>query len=158
MAYTTINKSTDYFNTKLYTGNGSTNAITGVGFQPDWTWLKGRSVAYSHTVFDVVRGATKRLETNGTNAESTLSTGLTSFDSDGFSLGSSAAVNQNTDTYASWNWLANGAGSANNDGNVASTVSVNSTAGFSIVKWSGTTNNKTIVVIIFLITKDYFEL
>ena len=137
MAYTTIKKPSDYFNTKLYTGNGGTNAITGVGFQPDWTWIKGRSVAYGNTVFDVVRGATKRIETNTSGAESTLSTGLTSFDSDGFTLGSSAAVNENSATFASWNWLANGAGSANTAGSINSTVSVNTTAGFSIISYTG---------------------
>ena len=145
MAYSPITKPGAHFNTVTYTGNGSTNAITGVGFQPDWTWLKGRSVAYSHTLFDVVRGVTKRLETDGTGVESTLSTGLTSFDTDGFSLGSSAAVNQNTDTFVSWNWKANNsAGSSNSDGTITSTVAANTTAGFSIIKYAGTgTANQT---------------
>ena len=145
MAYSPITKPGAHFNTVTYTGNGSTNAITGVGFQPDWTWLKGRSVAYSHTLFDAVRGVTKRLETDGTGVESTLSTGLTSFDTDGFSLGSSAAVNQNTDTFVSWNWKANNsAGSSNSDGTITSTVAANTTAGFSIIKYAGTgTANQT---------------
>jgi len=136
MAYTTIDKPSDYFNTKLYTGTGATQSITGVGFQPDWTWLKGRSVAYGHTVFDVIRGATKRIEPHSTNAESTLSTGLTSFDSDGFTLGSSAAVNQNTDTFVAWNWLASNTTASNTAGSITSTVSANTTSGFSIVSFT----------------------
>jgi len=145
MSYTNgLDKPTDYFNTKLYTGTGSSQSITGVGFQPDWVWLKGRSVAYGHTLFDVIRGATKRIESHSTNAESTLSTGLTSFDSDGFTLGSSAAVNQNTDTFASWNWLAGGTASSNTDGSITSSVSANTTAGFSIVSYTGNATVSTI--------------
>ena len=64
MAYTTINKSTDYFNTKLYTGNGGTQSLTGVGFQPDFTWVKGRSITEHHNLYDAVRGVTKPLYTN----------------------------------------------------------------------------------------------
>ena len=138
MAYTTINKSGDYFNTKLYTGNGGTQSITGVGFQPDWTWIKPRSIADNHVAFDAVRGATKVLKVNLTNAESTVAQTLTSFNSDGFSIGSDGEVSGNNATYASWNWKANGAGSANTDGAVSTTVSVNTTAGFSIVKYTGT--------------------
>jgi len=137
MAYTTINKPSDYFNTKLYTGNGSTNAITGVGFQPDFVWLKGRTgTAYYHQLFDAIRGTTKALYTPVTNAEDT-SSGLTAFGSDGFTVGSSPTVNGNNIPTVSWNWKANGAGSANTDGATASTVSVNTTAGFSIVKYTG---------------------
>ena len=73
MAYTTINKHTDYFNTKLFTGNGGTNAITGVGFQPDWTWLKNRSTTDSHSFYDAVRGVTKRLKSDTSDAETTQS-------------------------------------------------------------------------------------
>ena len=101
-----INKPDEYFNTVLYTGDGtSSKAITGVGFQPDWVWLKARSSAYSHQLFDVVRGATKLLTSEATDAEQTLS-GVTSFDSDGFTVGSDAGSNNNTTTFASWNWLA----------------------------------------------------
>ena len=88
MAYTTINKSTDYFNTKLYTGNNSSNAQTGVGFQPDWIWFKRRDSNAQHSLFDAVRGVTKGLASNTTGAEATISDALTSFDSDGFTLGS----------------------------------------------------------------------
>ena len=144
MAYTTINKSTDYFNTKLYTGNGSTNAITGVGFQPDWTWIKSRDYSDSHSVYDAVRGVTKRIRPNHTNAEQTLANSLTAFGSDGFTVGSDGQDNSNSQTYASWNWLANGTGSANTDGDINSTVSVNQTAGFSIVKFTGNLSNSTV--------------
>ena len=135
MAYTTINKSTDHFNTKLYAGNGGTNNITGVGFQPDWVWIKKRNVTESHALFDSVRGVTKRLHSNGTGAEETNTNTLTSFDSDGFTVGTNTGVNGNL--LASWNWKANGAGSSNSDGSQSSTVSVNTAAGFSIVKYTG---------------------
>jgi hypothetical protein len=136
MAYTTIKKPSDYFNTKLYTGNGATNAITGVGFQPDWTWLKRRDIADSHALYDAVRGVTKRLESNTDGAEATKSAGLTTFGTDGFTLGNDTQANTNSGTYASWNWKANGAGVANTDGSISSTVSVNTTSGFSIVKYT----------------------
>jgi hypothetical protein len=137
MAYTTIDKPTDYFETKLYTGNASTNNITGLNFQPDWVWLKSRSFAQNHENYDSVRGATKRLYNNLSNAEDTNSTGLTSFNSDGFTLGSSNSVNKSGDTFVSWNWLAGGTASSNTDGSITSTVSANTTAGFSIVSYTG---------------------
>ena len=145
MAYTTINKSTDYFNTKLYTGNGSTNAITGVGFQPDMTWLKIRTQSYSHRIYDAVRGATKYMHPDTTEEQYTTATSLTAFNSDGFTLGSNAGDNKSGDTFVSWNWKANGAGSANTDGGINSTVSVNNTAGFSIVKYGTGTGSATTV-------------
>ena len=141
MAYSTIIKPSDYFNTKLYTGNGSTNAITGVGFQPDWTWVKGSTL--DQCWFDSVRGVTKRLRSNTSNAEDTTS-GVTAFGTDGFTLGSSAEENQNSTTFTSWNWKANGSGSANSDGSINSTVSVNTTSGFSIVKYTGTGSAATV--------------
>jgi len=144
MAYTTINKSGDYFNTKLYTGNGSTQSITGVGFQPDMTWVKSRSSGAWHNLFDAVRGATKRLQVNSNGAESTTTSSLTSFDSDGFTAGSSGDVNGSGNSTVAWNWLANGAGSANTDGSISSTVSANTTSGFSIVSYTGTGANATV--------------
>ena len=138
MAYSNIKQPNLYFNTKLYTGNGSTQSITGVNFQPDLVWIKERNNAVDHKLYDVVRGATKVLESSNTGAEGTDVNGLTAFDSDGFSLGSSGSNNGSGDTYASWNWLANGAGSANTDGSISSTVSANTTSGFSIVKYTGT--------------------
>ena len=148
MAYTTINKSTDYFNTKLYTGNGGTQSITGVGFQPDWTWIKPRSIADNHVAFDAVRGATKVLKVNLTNAESTVAQTLTSFNSDGFSIGSDGEVSGNNATYASWNWKAGTSftndASGTGIGSIDSAGSVNDTAGFSIVSWTGTGSAGTI--------------
>ncbi len=143
MAYTTINKPSDYFNTKLYTGNGGTNAQTGVGFQPDFTWIKARSNAENHNLFDVVRGVTKRIRSNGSEAEDTRTTSLTAFGTDGFTLGSDSQVNTNGWTFASWNWLAaNSQGSSNTDGSINTTyTSVNTTAGFSISKYTGNTTN-----------------
>ena len=137
MAYTTINKSTDYFNTKLYTGNGTDNhAITGVGFQPDFIWVKARSSAKEHRLQNAVSGITNHMRSNATNAESAGS--VKTADSDGFTLGTGASWNENSTTFASWNWLANGAGSSNTDGSINSTVSANTTAGFSIVSYTGT--------------------
>ena len=147
MAYTTIKKPSDYFNTKLYTGNGSTQSITGVGFKPDATFFKQRTGSPSSSgsqFYDAVRGATKYLSTHSDNAEATQSNGLTSFDSDGFSIGSTSRINGNTESYVTWNWLANGVGSTNYDGSINSTVSANTTSGFSIVSWTGTGANATV--------------
>jgi len=148
MAYTTINKSTDYFNTKLYTGNGGTQSITEVGFQPDFTWIKGRSYADDHALFDTIRGVTKILYSNEVNAEETYANSLTAFDSDGFSIGSMAEVNTNSATLASWNWKAGTSftndASATGIGTIDSTGSVNDTAGFSIVSYTGTGSAGTI--------------
>ena len=140
MAYTTINKSTLHFNTKLYTGNGGTNAQTGVGFQPDWLWLKKRSGTGHHFSFDAVRGADKRiLISDSSTAESSPANYVSSFDTDGFTLGSDSDVNGNGATFASWNWKANGQGSSNSDGTINSTyTSANTTSGFSIVSYTGT--------------------
>ena len=138
MAYTTINKSDEYFNTKLYTGNGSTNNITGVNFQPDMVWLKRRSSIRGHTVFDAIRGATYGIYPELTDAESVGASSLTSFDSDGFTLGADSRVNASSETHVAWNWLANGAGSSNTDGTITSTVSANTTSGFSITTYTAT--------------------
>ena len=137
MAYTTINKSSEHFNTKLYTGNGGTQSITGVGFQPDWCWIKNRNQALNHVGIDAVRGL-KYLYINDTGAEGDYSSAFTSFDSDGFSVGATDNVNGSGNGIAAWNWKANGAGSANTDGSISSTVSANTTSGFSIVKYTGT--------------------
>ena len=139
MAYTTINKSTDNFNTVLYTGNGSTQSVTGVGFEHKLTWLKERSSTSSHQWVDSVRGYTKRIHSNGNDAQSVDSSPYNDFksiDSDGFTIGSGGGVNENSQTYVAWNWKANGTGSTNNDGSVTSTVSANTTAGFSICKFT----------------------
>ncbi len=138
MAYTNIKKSSDYFNTKLYTGNGvDDRSITGVGFQPDFTWIKHRNGTNYHTLFDVVRGVGKRLFSNVTEAEDTTPDSLQAFESDGFELGTNSGINGNTFNFASWNWKANGTGVANTDGTISSTVSASATSGFSIASYTG---------------------
>ena len=134
-----INKPSDYFNTKLYSGNGSsTQSITGVGFKPDWVWIKSRTDAEDHTGYDIVRGSTSRLSPNTAGAEFTdASQGLQSFDSDGFTTGNSDQNNKTGQNYVSWNWLAGGTPSSNTDGSITTQVSANTTAGFSIVTYTG---------------------
>ena len=146
MAYTTINKSTTYFNTKLYTGNGGTQNITGVGFQPDWVWIKHRNGTSNHNLFDAVRGATKYLESSSTAPEQTGADRLTAFGTDGFTTGSNGGTNGNNDTYVSWHWKAGtGQGSSNTDGSINTTyTSVNTTAGFSISQFTGTGSAATV--------------
>jgi type II secretory pathway pseudopilin PulG len=135
-----IDKPTDYFNTVFYTGNGGTQSITGLDFAPDWVWLKCRNRVEENVVFDVIRGATKKIYPNLTSAESTEVNTLTSFNSDGFSLGSAGLSNSSGDTFASWNWKANGTGVANTDGSISSTVSANTTSGFSVITFTGDGN------------------
>jgi len=137
-----IDKPSDYFNTKLYTGTGSSQNITGVGFQPDLLWLKSRSNADFHYFQDVVRGVTKQLATNTTGAETSYTNGVTAFGTDGFTVDSSNWSNRSGGTFVGWNWKANGTGVANTDGSISSTVSANTTSGFSIVSYDG--NNGTI--------------
>ena len=145
MAYTTIKKPSDYFNTKLYTGNGGTNNITGVGFQPDWTWTKDRNGgAGNHLLFDAVRGANKFINSNTNASETTDTDRFMSFDSDGFTLGADGNINSSGVNFASWNWLASNTTASNTDGSITSTVSANTTSGFSIVSYTGTGANATV--------------
>ena len=147
MAYSTISKPSLHFNTKLFTGTGSTNAQTGVGFQPDMVWFKNRSEAYSHQLYDVVRGVTKRILPDLTTAEETDANGLTAFGTDGFTVGSNVGVNKSSNNICSWNWKAgNSQGSSNTDGTINTTyTSVNTAAGFSISTFTGNgTNGATI--------------
>ena len=139
MAYSSIVKSGDYFNTVTYTANASGQSITGVGFQPDFLWIKARSAAYQHSLRDVIRGSTKTLRSNDGTAEQTQADSVTSFDSDGFTLGadSSSFVNQDGATYVAWNWLGANGTASNGNGSISSTVSANTTAGFSIVSYTG---------------------
>ena len=125
---------TDHFNTNLWTGTGGTRSLTGVGFQPDFTWIKSRSDGLQHMLFDSVRGATKYLVSDAADAGATDATQLTAFDSDGFSLGSGTVVNGTSKTFVGWNWRAGGTAVSNGDGSITSSVSANPTAGFSIVK------------------------
>ena len=131
-------------NPVTYTGNGTTQSITGVNFQPDFVWVKSRNFAEDHQLTDSVRGATKVIQSNLTDAESTMTGGLTSFDTDGFSVGNQSDFNYNGDALISWNWKAGGSPSSNTDGSITSSVSVNTTAGFSIISWGGTDANGTV--------------
>jgi hypothetical protein len=139
-----IDKPSDYFNTKLYTGTGATHNITGVGFQPDWVWIKQRGGTTWHNLYDAVRGVTKAIASNDTYQEDTRATGLTAFGSDGFTVGSDSNANGSSNTYASWNWKAGGTASSNTDGSITSSVSANTTSGFSIVSYTGTGANATV--------------
>jgi hypothetical protein len=134
----------------LYTGTGSAlsanNAINGVSFQPDMVWYKQRASATStsHCIQDVIRGVSKVIVVNGTVGDQTISTYLTAFNSNGFSMGTGSGadpndVNTNGYTYVGWNWKAGGTGVSNTAGTITSTVSANTTAGFSIVTYTSTT-------------------
>jgi hypothetical protein len=125
-----------------YTGTGAAlsvaNTVNGVSFQPDFVWLKGRSVAYNNYLYDSVRGALKELYSDSTSAEVTATQTMTSFNSGGFSVGTNAGVNQSAATFVGWQWKANGTPSViNTSGSIPSTISANTTAGFSIVTWTG---------------------
>ena len=132
---------TEHFNTVLYTGTGSSNSVTGVGFQPDWVWGKRRDSAGNHWLSDVVRGATKGLHSDSTSAEYTDATVMNAFNSDGFTVVSHAISNASSATYVAWNWLAGTAfsndASATSVGTIDSEGQINTTAGFSIISWTG---------------------
>ena len=127
------------FNTVTYTGNGGTQSISGLGFEPDFVWIKLRNQAGDyHNLFDSVRGATKRLFSNDTNAENTDVNTLTSFDADGFSIGSNGNVNTSGINVVAWCWDAgSGSAASNTDGSITSTVKANPSYGFSIASWTG---------------------
>ena len=106
MAYTPIDKGGNFFNTKLYTGNATdATGITGVGFQPDMTWIKERSQTRSHVLFDVIRGATYQFNPNSNATNVAVAESLQSFDSDGFTIGTATSVNQSSETYVGWSWI-----------------------------------------------------
>ena len=129
-----------YFQTKLYTGNSSTQSITFDGsenMQPDWVWCKSRNQSDNHALFDSVRGGQKQLRSNTSDAELTRTNAISSFDSNGFSMGSQPEMNSNSVTYVAWNWKAGGSASSNGNGSITSSVSANTTAGFSIVSYTG---------------------
>ena len=151
MAFTTIDNPELYFQTKLYTGTGSSHAITLDGsenMQPDWVWIKRRNSAGGHMLTDVIRGVTKTIITNETGAEQTFSNGLTAFGSDGFTVGSEDGFNASSDTFVAWNWKAGTSfsndASSTGVGTIDSTGSINTTAGFSIISYTGTGSNGTI--------------
>ena len=151
MAYTVIDDAGLFFNTKLYAGNGSTQDIGGIGFQPDWVWIKNRDQADDHAITDSVRGVTKQLETNSADNDGTESTnadGLTAFGSDGFSVGDDVIYNTNAENYVSWNWKAGTSftndASSTGVGSIDSAGSVSTTSGFSIIGYTGTGSNGTV--------------
>jgi hypothetical protein len=142
---TTATQAGKYFNPVIYTGNGGTQSVTGVGFQPDFVWLKNRTNANAHALEDVIRGAGYTLASSETSAEINYSSYFTAFTSDGFNMAlGGGTFNGSGSNYVAWNWKANGSGSTNTAGSITSTVSANTTSGFSIVKWTGTNTTGTI--------------
>jgi hypothetical protein len=134
----------EVFASILYTGNGTSQSISTLDFQPDFTWIKNRDALDNHMLFDAVRGATKYLSSNSASVEATDAQSLSSFNSNGFSVGSNVAVNTNAEDYVAWNWKGNGSGVTNTDGSITSTVSANTDAGISIVTYTGNATNSTV--------------
>ena len=147
MAYTTINKGSDHFNTKLYVAN-TTDAtdITGVGFQPDWVWIHNRTQSVNSLIYDVVRGATYDIAANQAAAQNTSTDGLQAFIADGFTHGNGWGNQSTGDNYVAWCWKTqNAQGSSNTDGSINTTyTSVNTAAGISISTYEGTGSVATI--------------
>ena len=141
MAYTTITDPSAHFQTALWTGDGSTPTITNDGnsdLQPDWLWGKNRTgTADNHYLIDSTRGTNKYVFSNSNSAEIT-NAAISSFNSDGFTLTSDVGLNRSGSTYVGWQWKANGGTTASNtDGTITSTVQANTTAGFSIISYTG---------------------
>mgnify|MGYP003624960154 FL=1 len=151
LATPTIADGSKYFQPVLYTGSTSAQDITFSGnsdLAPDWLWFKAR-IASNHFLFDKVRGVLKTISSDDATAEVTSTGSMTAFGTDGFSLGDGGSDNDingvSGTTYVAWGWAAgNSAGSSNSDGSITSTVTANTTAGFSIVKYTGTKSNATI--------------
>jgi hypothetical protein len=141
-----INRGDDYFAVVTYTGNGTSQTITGLRFQPDFVWIKGRSGATDHALYDSVRGVQKRLESNTTDAEATSDNGVTAFNSNGFSVGSLAQVNTNGATYVAWCWKANGSAVTNTSGSITSQVSAGVSQGFSVATFTAPASNQSFTV------------
>ena len=135
-----INKPTDYFNTVLWSGNSTDNTAITTGHATDFIWSKIRGFTYSHRLADSVRGASKTLFSDKTDAESSDPC-YRSFDNDGFTLGTDGGTNASGNTYVGWSWLAGGTGVSNTDGSITSTVSANTTSGFSIVSYTSDGNS-----------------
>jgi hypothetical protein len=132
----TIVKPSTAMDTMLYTGNNTARSITGLGFSPDFVWIKGRSGATDHALYDIVRGVQLDIASNSTAAETTQTTGLTAFNSDGFSIGTLAKLNTNAATYVAWAWDAGSSTVTNTSGSISSQVRANATAGVSVVTWT----------------------
>lgn len=139
-----IDKPNLHFTTTLYTGNGTTDRAVTVGFQPDWIWCKERSATESHMLHDVHMNAGDYIRTNTADGLSNSGEMFKSITSTGFTVGTRGEVNQNSQTYANWSWKGGGTPSANNVGSTASSVSVNTTSGFSVVTWTGTGSATTV--------------
>jgi hypothetical protein len=137
-----VAKPSTVMDVKLYTGNGSTQTISGLGFSPDLVWIKGRSTSYSHMLFDTIRGATNYLYSNNTNAEASDNQTLTAFTSDGFSLGNNVVPNQSSATHVAWTWDAGSSTVTNTQGSITSQVRTNGY--LSIVTYTGTGANATV--------------
>jgi len=138
MPFSNIDSPKKYFEAKTYTGTGSTQSISGLNFSPDLVWIKNRSGANSHGLVTSLVNTRYALDTSATSAEVDFSTsGVTSLNSDGFTVVSHPVFNNNGDNYISWCWDANGAGVSNTAGTISSTVSANTTSGFSIVSYTG---------------------
>ena len=145
MAYTTVNKSSDYFNTKLYTGTGNSQILTGVGFQPDFIWTATRNESEIRPINDSVNGINNYLRSNAVDTLETSGSNITAQSSNGYTVGTENRFNQSSNTFVSWNWKANGQGSSNTAGSINTTyTSANTTSGFSIVKWNGNGSTATI--------------
>jgi hypothetical protein len=132
-----VTKPSDVFDVKLYTGNGSTQTISGLGFSPDFVWYKSRvSAVFNHGLFDIVRGAQNFLASNSTSAELGSISGVTAFNSDGFTVGNDAGVNTNGAAMVAWTWDAGSSTVTNTVGSISSQVRANASAGFSVVTFS----------------------
>jgi len=131
-----VTKSNTVMDVVLYTGTGASRSITGLNFNPDFVWIKSRSIAEQHELYDAVRGTGKTLYTDYTDAEGTFANGLTSFNSDGFSLGDRIYDNGSGKSYVAWAWDAGTSTVTNNSGSISSQVRANATAGFSVVTWT----------------------
>jgi hypothetical protein len=141
---TTATTADKFFTPVLYTGTGASRSVTGLGFAPDLVWIKSRSTADNNWLFDKLRGVTNAIFSNTTAAENNYNGSLTAFNSDGFSTGVEGGVNGSGQSMVAWNWKANGSGSTNTAGSITSTVSANTTSGFSIVTYNGTGANATV--------------
>ena len=130
-------KPKENFNIVNWVGNDTARTISGVGFQPDFNWIRNRDIVTNHLLFDAVRGASKSLRSDSDSAEGSASDEQTGYVSDGFTLGTGEDVNGNAEKIVAWNWKANGTGSSNTTGDINSTVSANAAAGFSIVSYTG---------------------
>jgi len=139
-----VTKPSTVMDVKLITANNSTQAITGLGFSPDLVWTKSRSNAFSHYLYDTVRGASKVLISNATNAESTIADSLISFDSSGFTLGANDGANYSSGAGVAWAWDAGTTTVSNTQGSINSSLRANTTAGFSIATYTGTGANATV--------------